>query len=98
MCQKFHRNLEKMSILSILAIFVSYKTRKRHHRDYLLFKKENAILKSAHTHLSTKNDFLASRIVSFQIDFKGKKTRTVFYNFSSSNICQNIRKNSIFVF
>jgi len=77
MCQKFQRNLEKMSILSILAIFVNYKTGKRHHRDSLLFKKENAILKSAHTHLSKKNDFLASRIVSFQIVFKEKKTRTV---------------------
>ena len=77
MCQKFQRNLEKMSILSILAIFVNYKTGKRHHRDSLLFKKENAILKSAHIHLSKKNDFLASRIVSFQIVFKEKKTRTV---------------------
>jgi len=64
MCQKFQRNLEKMSILSILAIFVSHKTGKRHHRDSLLFKKENDILKSAHTHLSRNNDFLASHIVS----------------------------------
>jgi len=86
-----------MSILSILAIFVNYKTGKRHHRDSLLFKKENAILKSAHTHLSKKNDFLASRIVSFQIVFKEKKQEQ-FYNFFSSNICQNIRKNSMFVF
>ena len=64
MCHKFQRNLEKMSILLILAIYVSYKTGIRHYRDSLLFKKENAILKSAHTHLSTKNDFLASHIVS----------------------------------